>query len=118
MKNSRAVGACYEQKAAQYLETLGYKIMEQNFHCKMGEIDLIAKDGRYLVFIEVKYRASTHMGQPQEAVDYRKQRKICKTAAYYCMKYQISPQQPCRFDVAAFANDRWTVIQNAFDYFL
>ena len=116
MKNNRAVGTDYEKKAAQYLETLGYQILEQNFRCRTGEIDLIAKESGYLVFIEVKYRTDTRMGEPQEAVDYRKQRKICRTVDYYCLKHRISPQQPCRFDVAACRADEWNVIRNAFDY--
>lgn len=116
MKNNRAVGTDYEKQAAQYLEGLGYRIIEKNFRCKMGEIDLVAKEGGYLVFIEVKYRTDAQMGQPQEAVDYRKQHKICRTASYYCMKNRISLQQPCRFDVAACCAGEWDIIQNAFDY--
>lgn len=118
MKNNRAVGADYEQKAAQYLETLGYRILERNFSCRMGEIDLIAMEGGYLVFIEVKYRAGIKMGEPQEAVDYRKQKKICRTASYYCKVRRISMEQPCRFDVAACRMGEWTLIRNAFDYVL
>lgn len=116
MRNNRAVGADYEQKAAQRLEALGYQILAKNFRCRMGEVDLIAKEGGYLVFIEVKYRAGIQAGEPQEAVDFRKQRKICRAASYYCQKHGISPQQPCRFDVAACRQGEWTVIQNAFDY--
>lgn len=116
MSNNRAVGADYEKKAAQYLETLGYQILEQNFRCRTGEIDLVAKESGYLVFIEVKYRSGTQMGEPQEAVNYRKQQKICRTASYYCLKQRISPQQPCRFDVAACCAGKWNVIQNAFEY--
>lgn len=116
MKNKREIGAEYEQKAAQYLESCGYKILCRNFRCRMGEIDLIARDGRYLVFIEVKYRMNAQMGEPQEAVDHRKQWKISRAASYYCMRHGIPPGQPCRFDVAAFMQGRWSVIQNAFDY--
>lgn len=116
MKNKRALGAEYEQKAAQYLETLGYQIIAKNFRCRLGEIDLIARDMEYLVFIEVKFRAGSQAGTPQEAVDWRKQRTICKVASYYCLRHKISPQQPCRFDVAAFAGGEWTIIRNAFDY--
>lgn len=118
MKNKRAAGADYEQKAAKYLEAMGYRILAYNFRCRMGEIDLIARDGRYLVFIEVKYRTDTRMGMPQEAVDYRKQRKICQVADYYCLTKKIPPSQPCRFDVAAFSEGKWTILRNAFDYLL
>lgn len=116
MKNNRTVGTDYEQKAAQYLETLGYQILEKNFRCRTGEIDLIAKEDGYLVFIEVKYRAGTQTGEPQEAVDYRKQRNICRTASYYCMKKKVLSQQPCRFDVVACRQGEWSIIRNAFDY--
>lgn len=116
MSNHRAVGTAYEKKAAQYLETLGYRILEQNFRCRTGEIDLIAKESGYLVFIEVKYRTGTQMGEPQEAVGCRKQQKICRTASYYCLKRRIAPQQPCRFDVVTCCGDEWNVIRNAFDY--
>lgn len=116
MKNNRSVGTDYEQKAAQYLREHGYQILEMNFCCRMGEIDLIAKEGGYLVFIEVKYRAGTQMGEPQEAVNYRKQRKICMAASYYCLRHNIPPQQPCRFDVAACLAGEWTIIRDAFEY--
>lgn len=116
MKNSRAVGANYEEKAAQYLETCGYQMRERNFRCRMGEIDLIAEEGGYLVFIEVKYRSGIRTGEPQEAVNYRKQRKICRTASYYCLKNKIPLKQPCRFDVAACCKGEWQIIKNAFDY--
>ncbi len=116
MKNNRKTGAEYEQKAAQYLETLGYQVIERNFCCRSGEIDLIAKDGEYLVFIEVKYRTDARMGEPLAAVDFRKQQKISRAASYYCLSHGIPQQQPCRFDAAAFIQGTWTVIQNAFDY--
>lgn len=118
MKNNRAVGADYEKKAVQYLENLGYRIITRNFRCRQGEIDLIARDGEYLVFIEVKYRTDMKAGAPQEAVGLRKQRAICRAASFYCLRYGISSGQPCRFDVAASVNGEWTLIQNAFDYLL
>lgn len=116
MKKNRAVGADYEQKAAQYLEGLGYQILERNFRCRTGELDLVAKEGGYLAFIEVKYRTGVRMGEPQEAVNYRKRKKICMAAAYYCMVRRIPPQQPCRFDVVACLAGEWKLIRNAFDY--
>ncbi len=116
MKDNHSVGADYEKKAAEYLKGLGYEILTQNFRCKTGEIDLVARDGKYLVFVEVKYRANGKMGSPQEAVDWRKQKKICKTAAYYCMREKIPDTQPCRFDVAACMGESWTLIRDAFSY--
>ncbi len=116
MGNNRAAGAEYERKAAQYLQSLGYQVIAKNFRCRLGEIDMIAKDKEYLVFIEVKYRANTHLGHPLEAVHVRKQRTICKAAAFYTQRYGISDQQPCRFDVLGYVDGTWTLIKNAFDY--
>ena len=116
MSTNRTVGMDYEKQAAQLLKSHGYRILETNFQCKTGEIDLIAIEDGYLVFVEVKYRAGAQMGEPQEAVDTKKQQKISRTAAYYCMRHGISSEQPCRFDVAAFTEGKWMVIQNAFDY--
>ena len=57
-RNNRAVGSIYEEKIAAFLKQNGFVILERNYRCKQGEIDIIAKDGSYFVFIEVKYRAS------------------------------------------------------------
>ena len=81
--NKREQGSHYETMAAEYLKNKGYEIILQNFFSKNGEIDIIAKYTDTLVFCEVKYRSNTRYGLPEEAVDYRKQDKIRKTAAYY-----------------------------------
>lgn len=74
MENFRRLGAFYEDRAARLLEERGYWILEKNYRCRIGEIDLIARDGRTLVFIEVKYRRTDSFGRPEEAVDARKQK--------------------------------------------
>ena len=84
--NKRQTGTSYEIKAEEYLLQNGYKILERNFRNRSGEIDIIAKDGEYFCFIEVKYRTTNDFGNPFEAVDYRKQNQIRKVANYYCMK--------------------------------
>ena len=84
--NRRKEGAYYENLVAEYLKTQGYEILEKNYRCRIGEIDLIAKEGETLVFVEVKYRRSSEAGDPAEAVDYRKQKKISRVAEYYCWK--------------------------------
>ncbi len=66
-----------------YLKNLGYKILEKNFRCKCGEIDLIAMHKGYVCFIEVKTRYGINFGIPAESVTYSKQRKIYKTAQVY-----------------------------------
>ena len=60
-RNNRAVGSIYEEKIAAFLKQNGFVILERNYRCKQGEIDIIAKDGSYFVFIEVKYRASGNL---------------------------------------------------------
>ena len=70
--NRRAIGTEYETLACEYLTRHGYQILCRNFRCRQGEIDIIARDRDYLVFIEVKYRRDEHEGDPAEAVDARK----------------------------------------------
>ena len=81
----------------------------------MGEIDIIAKDGDYLVFIEVKYRSSSKEGHPTEAVNFAKQRRITKTALYYCAVNGISEYTPMRFDVISILDDDIKLYENAFE---
>ena len=114
--NKRAVGTAYEKLAGEYLIKQGYEVLEYNFRCRMGEIDLVAKDGEYLVFVEVKYRSSSRTGSPLEAVDARKQRIISKVASYYCLTHRHGEGQPCRFDVVAIEGEEYTLIKNAFEY--
>lgn len=115
-KNRRRIGESYEKRAYDYLQEQGYRILECNYRCRSGEIDLIARDGAYLVFVEVKYRRDTTCGIPEEAVDKRKQRAISRVADYYCMKMGYTELTPCRFDVVAFLGDRVHLFQNAFLY--
>lgn len=114
--NKRAVGTAYEKTAGEYLKKQGYQILEYNFRCRSGEIDIIARDGEYLVFVEVKYRRNAGSGNPLEAVDVRKQRTISRTALYYCMKHGYGETTPCRFDVAAVLGGEICLIKNAFEY--
>ena len=81
------MGTAYEKMAGEYLKTQGYEILQYNFRCRMGEIDIIAKDHGYLVFIEVKYRRDKSCGHPAEAVTPRKQRTISKVASYYLLTH-------------------------------
>lgn len=115
MENKRSRGSEYEKKAAEYLKASGLRICEMNYRCRLGEIDIIARDGRYLVFAEVKYRMDTGKGFPQEAVDYRKQRKISQVADYYLM-CKGSMDIPCRFDVIAILGNEIRWIKDAFPY--
>lgn len=114
--NRRKEGAYYENLVAEYLKTQGYEILEKNYRCRIGEIDLIAKEGETLVFVEVKYRRNDKMGDPKEAVDQKKQKKISMTASYYLMRECGRMDIPCRFDVAAVLGDQIEVVKNAFEY--
>ena len=75
-RNKRRTGTRYEQAAGFFLEQIGYEVLEYNYRCRFGEIDIIAKDGICLVFCEVKYRSGREKGSPLEAVDNRKQQRI------------------------------------------
>ena len=112
--NRRAIGTDYETLACEYLTRHGYQILCRNFRCRQGEIDIIAKDRDYLVFIEVKYRRDEHEGDPAEAVDARKQARILRTARYYMTRYHISEDTPCRFDVVAVLGSNVRLIRDAF----
>ena len=115
-KSSREKGTEFEQKAVSYLRRQGYRILEKNFYSRYGEIDLVAMDGRYLCFIEVKYRETTGKGDPLEAVDLRKQRRICKTALFYLIRKGYPDTTACRFDVIGITPEKIELIKNAFPY--
>ncbi len=111
----KADGRRGEEIAARFLQSQGCEILERNFRSKYGEIDILARDGAYLIVVEVKSRSGTKMGRPAEAVDYRKQQKIQKTFQYYRMRHQVSEFSPVRFDVIEIFDARncnW--IKNAF----
>ena len=93
----------------------GYEILEYNFRCRMGEIDIIARDAEYLVFCEVKYRSDGRSGHAAEAVDWKKRQAISKCALFYVASRGLS-DPACRFDVVSFDGDEVTLYQNAFDY--
>ena len=81
--NTKEIGNFGEDAACRYLENNGISVIKRNFYCRGGEIDIIAKDGDTIVFVEVKTRKSNLYGTPGEFVDYRKQEKIAETALYY-----------------------------------
>lgn len=113
--NKRTIGAAYEEKAARYLYTCGYTILKRNYRTPFGEVDLIAQKDGVLVYVEVKYRSSSGCGDPLEAVDRRKQRKICRVANYHYAGYAAGREMDCRFDVIGIYGDgSIRHIQNAF----
>ena len=116
----RKEGERGEQIALQYLTKKGYRLLQSNYTAPCGEIDLIVYNDRYLVFAEVRMRASRDYGHPLETVNPAKQRRIRKTAQHYLLKNQRSTLQP-RIDVIAidapgggFDEVEITHIENAF----
>ena len=94
-------GPAAEAAARHHLEMQGLIFLEQNYRCKLGEIDLIMQDEQTLVFIEVRYRKNLHYGSTAESVDPRKQQRIITTANHY-LQTRVSDKIPrCRFDVVA-----------------
>lgn len=116
MDNNRKTGSSYEKIAAAFLEKQDYQILQMNYRCRMGEIDIVAKDDTYLVFIEVKYRKDMSCGMPQEAVGPRKQKIISRVADHYRLTHGYTESTPCRFDVVAICGEKIELIKNAFDY--
>lgn len=112
--SAKRTGLYYEAQAAGFLAKQGYEILERNFRCPAGEIDLIAKEGEYLCFIEVKYRSESETGTPEEAVDGKKQKRISRAALYYLMRQGFSDTTPCRFDVVGICPEEIRLTKNAF----
>ena len=99
---SRKIGALAELQACEYLVSQGLKWVVSNYSCRMGEIDLIMRDGVYLVFVEVRARSSTAFGGALASVTYSKKQKIMKTALMYLMINKLQDKQAIRFDVLSF----------------
>ncbi|MGN0370550.1 MAG: YraN family protein [Butyrivibrio sp.] len=108
------MGNLYERKAALFLQNKGYKILRTNYYTRFGEIDIIARDGKYLVFCEVKYRTGTDFGYPEEAVNSRKRFHIKSSALRFMQEMQIPADSYVRFDIISILGDRIKHIKNAF----
>ncbi|MDE5548747.1 MAG: YraN family protein [Clostridia bacterium] len=112
--NTRQSGIEGENLAVEYLKKSGYKILERNFSNRTGEIDIIAQDGKYIVFVEVKTRENTQFGMPIESVTIQKARKIIRTAECYLL-YKKKQNSLCRFDVIEVLRGEVNHIKNAYD---
>ncbi len=97
---SQTLGVLGEELACHFLRAQGYQVFLKNFTCSLGEIDLIAKEGGVLAFVEVKTRRHEGMGHPAEAVTRFKRRQIVNTASWYLKRYGLR-DLPCRFDVVS-----------------
>lgn len=105
LDNRRHLGAFGERVAGEYLEKRGYKILQQNYRCSVGEIDIVARDGESLVFVEVRTRSSRQFGTPEESITPTKQAKLIELAESYLQEHQIS-NETWRIDVVAVEVDR------------
>lgn len=114
--NKRQVGQSIEEKVCEYLKQNKVEILERNYRCRSGEVDIIAKDSDYLVFIEVKYRSTLKFGSALEAVDIRKRAQICKVFNIYRMQKRLPFNAKVRFDVIGVDNEKISWIKNAFSY--
>jgi putative endonuclease len=116
--NTTETGKRGEEIAVSYLKKEGYRIRERNYRCPLGEIDIIALDGDEVVFVEVKSRKSGDFGEPEAAVDARKQAKLSRIALNYINEHNLNDRS-ARFDVVAVrflkGSDRVRLVRNAFD---
>lgn len=95
-----SLGRAGEDRAAQYLKDMGYSLVERNYRCKLGEIDIVARDGPVMVFVEVRTRSGSGFGSALESVVYKKQLKVRQVASHY-LQYREYFGGPVRFDVLA-----------------
>lgn len=120
MSTARTVlGKKAEDAAAAYYEDSGCVVVTRNYHCRYGEIDIIAKDGDVLVFVEVRCRRSKAMVSPAESVDSRKINKLIETAEHYMTENNLPEDINCRFDLAEVTFSREQplsveIVKNAF----
>ena len=107
-----------EALAVEFLEKNGYRVLENNFRCRYGELDIVAIDGEIIAFVEVKTKTNNRFGPPKLAVDLRKQRQLSKTAMMYLTQKRLN-DCPARFDVVGISimEDKTEVelIRNAFE---
>ena len=101
---TRDIGNKTETAALAYLSNQGLQLIQRNYLCRQGEIDLIMQDQHGIVFIEVRYRKNNHYGSGAESVDYRKQKKICKTALHFLQNNHKLARQNIRFDIVSLSN--------------
>ena len=114
----KEIGRKGEELALRFLKKRGYQIIERNYVCKMGEMDIIARDRDILVFVEVKTRTSTTFGPPQLAVNPKKQSQMSKVALYFLKEKKLEDVK-ARFDVVAILlgarGEEIELIKDAFD---
>lgn len=108
-RKSRNVGKGKELLAVEYLISQGVNIIQRNFFCRQGEIDLIGIDNDFLIFVEVRYRRNSSFGSPEETVNRKKQYRIIRSARHFLSHNTQLQHLPCRFDVIAIRNNSYYV---------
>ena len=116
-------GDAAERRATQLLIDAGYRIVDLNFRCRVGELDIVARDGDALVFVEVRYRSGDEYGSAVDAIGGRKQHRVVRVARYYLAAIESGanrsgadqpPFTACRFDVVAITGDELVLVKDAF----
>ena len=110
---SRAAGAQAERRAEELLTRLGFQVLERNYTCKGGELDLVCDDDGTLVFVEVRARRSGDFGAPEETISATKRRRLIHAARHYLM-VRTHEERACRFDVVAIEGDDVRHLRDAF----
>ncbi|MDC1435751.1 YraN family protein [Gammaproteobacteria bacterium] len=103
---SQVKGLYYEKLALKYLKKQGLKFLQNNYHCRLGEIDLVMHDQGYIVFIEVRYRENSAFGNGLDTVNKSKQQKLIKTAQLYLIQNGLYEKVPTRFDVISISRSK------------
>lgn len=103
--SSIAKGSRYEREAEHYLCERGLRLVARNVRCRLGEIDLVMEDERTLVFVEVRFRRSSHYGSPLQSVTARKRERIIKAALWFLGRSSKHRDQACRFDAVGITGE-------------
>ena len=109
----RSTGSAWEQAASAHLQRAGLKLLTRNFNRRVGEIDLVMRDGDCIVFVEVRYRGNTAQGGAPASVGPAKRTKLLRAAALYLQAHPALHDAPCRVDVVACSG---TPVRPAFDW--
>ncbi|MCA1247662.1 YraN family protein [Massilia sp. MS-15] len=113
LSTRQAQGRDWEQVALLHLQGQGLRLVEENFRCKGGEIDLVMRDGETLVFVEVRQRADSAHGGAAASITPAKIRRLVRAAQYYLLRFPALP--PCRFDVVAIDGEALSWLQDVIE---
>jgi putative endonuclease len=113
LSDKQVQGQASEDAALAYLLGKGWQLATRNFRCKVGELDLIMRDGPYLVFVEVRQRAAARFGGAAASITPAKQQRLLRAAQFYLQRCR--PLPPCRFDVVAFDGNQVSWLRNVIE---